>query len=60
MSEPKQARELAEDLLRRSRKAVDYPNERYALMVLGAAASMLGNPIGRPSCSSATSAERHR
>jgi len=44
MSEPKQARALAEDLLLRSRKAVDYPNERYALMVLGAAAIMLGNP----------------
>ncbi len=44
MSEPKQARALAEDLLLHSRKAVDHRNERYALMVLGAAAIMLGNP----------------
>jgi CHAT domain-containing protein len=36
MSEPKRSRELAEELLLRSRKAVDPGNERFALMLLGA------------------------
>ncbi|HEX8434358.1 CHAT domain-containing protein, partial [Archangium sp.] len=43
MFEPKQSRELAEDMLLRSRKALDTRNERYALMILGALAMAQGD-----------------